>query len=64
VICLGQDSVLEVRILIKEKLKLEPFWFFNPTPLDIFEILESPFISLSYLKPWKKHIMIKRIAIL
>ena len=47
---LGQDSVLEVRVLIKEKIELEPFWFFNPVPLDVFEILESSFIPLSYLE--------------
>ena len=46
VICLGEDSVLVVRVLIKEKINRESFWFFNLIPFDIFEIFVSSFFLL------------------
>ncbi|WZZ49913.1 hypothetical protein YC2023_050020 [Brassica napus] len=47
VICLGQNCVLEVRALIKDKLKIL-FWFFIPITFDIVKIL----ILLSYCWGW------------
>ncbi|CDY33937.1 hypothetical protein HID58_007426 [Brassica napus] len=44
---------LEVKVLIKEKLKLEPFWLFSPVLVDILKILETTFIWLSYLELWE-----------
>lgn len=41
-----KERILEIRISIKEELQLKTFWVVNSTPLDIFEVLESPFIML------------------
>jgi hypothetical protein len=51
VICFCQNRVLEIRVSIKEELKLKSLGILYPTPLNIFKVLESSFITLSNLMP-------------